>query len=285
MHCVLNGTIVLESEARISAFDRGFLYADGVFETLRAYRGRPFLLDQHWHRLSGSARFLGIGVPAVDPGALVARLLEANGLADASVRVTVSRGVLPPGPRPGAGGAGTLLIHARPLRPGLQENSERGIEGAWVPWPLRARGLPLQGHKTLAYLASTVALGAVAEGVEPLLATTEGFVSETATANLFWVRGGRLFTPSLDCGALPGVTRAAVLALAQTLDLETEQGFYPPEHVEGADEAFVTNSVVELTPLVRLGDRNVGGGRPGPTTRTLQAAYREWVVRTLGTPP
>lgn len=279
MNCLLNGRLLPEPDARVPALDRGLLYADGLFETLRCYGGRPFLLAEHWARLSASAAFLGIPFPAVDPAALVARLLGANGLADASVRLTLTRGSLPAGPRPAGAGEPTLLVQARRLRPDLGRSAEAGIGGCRLPWPLRARGLPLQGHKTLCYLPSVLALGAVPAGEEPLLETTEGHLSEGATTNIFWVRGGRLFTPHLDCGCLPGVARRLVLSLAADAGIPVEEGFYPASDLADADEAFVTNSVVEVTPLVRLDGAALGDGRPGPATRGLQAAYRREVGR------
>lgn len=277
--CLLGGRLLPEAEARVSAFDRGFLYADGLFETLRCYGGRPFLLSDHWARLSVSAAFLGISVPAVDPAALVDRVLEANGLADASIRITLSRGPVPPGPRPERASEPTLLVQARPLRGDLERNAARGIGARRLPWPLRARGLPLQGHKTLAYLPSVAALGAVPEGEEPLLETTEGHLSEGATTNLFWIAGGRLFTPHLDTGCLPGITRGFVLSFAARLGLPAEEGLYPANSLAGADEAFATNSVVEVTPLVHLDGAPIGDGTPGPLTSRFQAAYREAVGR------
>jgi branched-subunit amino acid aminotransferase/4-amino-4-deoxychorismate lyase len=201
-------------------------------------------------------------------------VLDANGLADASVRITLTRGPLPAGPRPGPATSPTLLVQARPLRPDLDRLASHGLEARRLPWPLRARGLPLQGHKTLAYLPSVLALGAVPEGTEPLLETTEGHLSEGATTNVCWVRGGRLFTPHLDCGCLPGIARGLALCLAGELGIPSEQGCYPAADLADADEAFVTNSVIEVVPVVQLDGKSIGVGTPGPVTRRLQASYR-----------
>ena len=282
--CWSGGGLVPEPDARISALDRGLLYADGLFETLRTYGGRPFLLGEHWARLCTSAEFLGIEVPPVEPEAMVARLVEANGLPDAVARITLTRGPLPRGPRPGAPASPTLLAQARPLPSNLGPRAAHGIEGRRLPWPLRARGLPLQGHKTLAYLPSVVALGAVPEGAEPLLETTEGHLSEGATSNVFWVRAGRLFTPHTDAGCLPGVARGLVLSLAEELGLCAEQGLYPLADLAAAAEALVTNSVIEVVPLVRLDGAAIGSGEPGPVTRRLQAAYRDAFRRASAVP-
>lgn len=282
--CWLDGRLVPEAEAQISAFDRGFLYADSLFETLRVYGGQAFRLAAHEQRLTASARVLGLPLPDLDPPAVVARLLEANGLADASVRVTVTRGPSLAGPRPSPGGAPTLLLQARPLRPGLAAQAQDGLAARRLPWPLRARGLWLQTHKTGAYLSSVVALGQVLPDEEPILENTDGQLAEGATSNLFWVRGSRLFTPHPDAGCLPGVTRALVLELAPALGLATDEGFFPATDLAGADEAFLTNSVIEVTPLVTVDGRPVAGGLPGPVTRALQQAYRATVARELGSP-
>jgi branched-subunit amino acid aminotransferase/4-amino-4-deoxychorismate lyase len=279
--CFLDGAILPESEARIDPRDRGLLYSDGLFETYRTYRGRPFRLGEHWDRLVASARVLGITPPTVDPVALTARLLTANGLADAVVRVTLTRGREPVGPRPGPGFP-TLLAQVRPLRAGLAELWERGCSGARLPWPLRARGLPLHSHKTLAYLPTVLALGAVGAGEEPILENTEGHVAEGATTNVFWVRQGRLCTPAVGAGCLPGVARRLALEEARGMGLPLEEGFFPWGELAAAAEAFLTNSAVEVLPLVRLGEAPVGDGRPGPVTRRLQAAYRERVAAEVG---
>ncbi len=280
--CWLDGRLRLEARARVTAGDRGLLYADGVFETLRAYGGRAFGLPEHWQRLTASAEALGLPLPPADPGAIVHRVLAANRHQDASVRLTLTRGAEPPGPRPDPAGRPTLLVQARPLRPDLAARAQDGVAGRRLPWPLRARGLWLQQHKTVAYLPSVVALGRVPPGEEPLLENTDGHLAEGATSNLFWVRGGRLYTPHPEAGCLPGVTRARVLAFASTLSIPWEEGFFPAADLLGAEEAFVTNSVIEVTPLVAVDGRPVGGGRPGPVTRALQGAYRIAVARELG---
>lgn len=282
-YCLIDGDLVAEAEAAVPVRDRGLLYGDGVFETLRAYRGRAFRLGEHWARLSASAAFLGIGLPALDPEDLVARLLRANGLGDATVRVTLTRGDEPSGPRPGKGAGGPrLLAQARPLRPGLGDLARSGGAGRRLPWPLRARGLPLHVHKTLAYLPSVLALGRVGPDEEPLLENVEGHVAEGATSNVFWVAGGRLRTPALEAGCLPGIARGLVLGTAREQDRGVEEGLFPWADLASAEEAFLTNSVVEVVPLVRLDGAPLGSGEPGPVTRSLQAAYRARVEDEVG---
>jgi len=272
----IDGRIVPETEAAVPAADRGFLYGDGLFETVRVYGGRAFRLAEHWARLASSAAFLGLPPPPA-PAPVVTGLVDANRAPDAVVRFTWTRGPLPAGPRPGPAGRPLLLATLRPLPADLADRRDRGMEARTLPWPLRARGLPLQGHKTLAYLDSVLALGRVPPGAEPLLTTTEGHLAEGATSNLFWIREDRLFTPHPDTGCLPGIAREVILRLARAAGLRLDEGFYEPRHLVESDEAFLTNSVVEVVPLVSVDDRPVGSGVPGPRTRWFQRAYARLV--------
>ncbi len=279
--CLIDGELVPDAEARVSVYDRGFLYADGLFETLRVYRGRPFRLQDHWARLAESARFLALPMPTADPAALIGQLVEATGTQDGAVRFTLTRGQTPRGPRPAGGTSGTLVVQMRPLPADLERRTVEGIGLRRTPWPLRARGLPLQGHKTLAYLSSVLALGAAGADEEAVLWNTHGHLCEGATSNLFWSSGGRLCTPHPDTGCLRGVARETVLGLAGTLGLDLDEGHFGAEALAGADEAFLTNAVVEVVPAVRLDGRPVGSGAPGPVTRALQDAYRRRVEGSL----
>jgi len=272
--CLIHGELVVESAARVAALDRGFLYADGLFETLRVYGGRPHRLADHRARMADSAAFLGLPPPPEELADLVARVLEANGLVEAAVRITWSRGHLPAGPRPAAVGLlPTLLVQTRPLPEDLAAAARDGVAACLLPWPSRCRHSPLHHHKTLAYLSSVLALGAVEPGVEPLLTNSHGELAEGATANLFWVCGGAVYTPHAEAGCLPGITRRVVLERARAAGLPVHEGFFPVAALAVADEAFLTNAVREVLPLVTLGGSPLGSGAPGPVTRQLQRAY------------
>lgn len=272
--CLIHGELVMESAARVAALDRGFLYADGLFETLRVYGGQPHRLADHRARMANSAVFLGLPPPPEELAGLVARVLEANDLVEAAVRITWSRGHLPAGPRPaGVGLLPTLLIQARPLPGDLTAAAQDGVAACLLPWPSRCRHSPLHHHKTLAYLSSVLALGAVEPGVEPLLINSHGELAEGATANLFWVRGGAVYTPHAEAGCLPGITRRVVLERARAAGLPVHEGFFPAAALGGADEAFLTNAVRGVQPVVALDSRPLGSGVPGPVTRQLQRAY------------
>lgn len=283
----LNGKILAADQAAIACDDRGFLYGDGLFETFRLYGGAPFHFERHMERLETSAAFLGIPLPAdrIKLCAWIEAVAEENDHKDGAARLTLTRGTLPKGPRPNTTqqGAATLLIQSRPLPEGLEERQKSGVEGKTLPYPLRAEGLALQAHKTLSYTSSVLALSKVSPNVEPIVETTGGMVSEGATSNLFWVRQGRLYTPSLENGCLPGIARAFVLELAQREGIEVTEGLWPVRELAAADEAFITNSVMEVTPLVSLDSQKIGDGSasepgPGPATKKLQELYARGVI-------
>jgi branched-chain amino acid aminotransferase len=268
----LDGTLVEEEAARVSAFDHGFLLGDGVFETLRVYGGEPYALDEHLGRLEEGCAALRIEMPPRSDLTQAAReLLTANGLADARMRITVTSGSGPPGLAREAGSR-TVLVAALPL----------------TAWPPTARAIvsrfrrdersPLAGVKTTSLADHVVALAEARErGAEDaLLLNVAGNVCEATTANVFLVRDGTAATPPLDAGCLAGITRAHVLELGAV-----ERTLTPAELLE-ADEAFLTSSTRELQPLVAIDGRPVGSGEPGPVTRRLTGAYSEMVAARLG---
>jgi D-amino acid aminotransferase len=272
----LNGKVVQSTRAQVSVFDRGLLYGDGLFETVRAYRGRVFALKEHLERMGHSARALGYRLPRLDWEKGLRRLLAANGLlaTDASVRITVTRGTAPPGLLPPPRPSPTVFAFALPVPPNLARDQRRGIAAACVPFSrLRA----LAAHKLLDYMPAITArrLAAQAKAQEAIY-TDRGQILEATTANVFCVRGGALFTPPLD-GALPGVTRQVVVELARAAGIAVHEQPLLVDEAESADEIFLTSSVVEVLPVVRLNGRTVGTGSPGPITRQLQRDYRQFV--------
>ena len=283
----VNGQLFPTDAPALCALDRGFLYGDGLFETLRAYQGVPFLLDRHLARLAASAAELRIS-DGLDTAALarnVAELLHLNGLAgtranppDAYIRITLSRGAhtgrleLEPTSTP------TVCIVARPLRTLPQAYYEQGVPAVITSIRQNAES-PLPRHKTLNYLANLLAkTEARARGAyEAIFLNTRGEVAEAASSNLFLVLGGRLLTPSLDANILPGIARAEILRLAGTVGIQAAERTVGPDELRSADEVFLTNSVIELLPVRSIGGQDVGAGAPGPITGQLQAAYRRRV--------
>ena len=279
----LNGALVPRQEARVSPFDRGLLYGYGLFETMRAYKGRVFRLDRHLARLRLSAERLAFAseLEAYDLEQAVYRTLEANKLADARIRLTVSAG---PGERslaPPAGGPIMVLVVAEKLA--LSPRSyEQGIRVALVSSKRNSLS-PLSRIKATNYLDNLVAYSeAVALGAEEAILLNErGFIAEGSMSNIFVVAKGMLLTPSEESGILPGITREAVLELARELGIEAAEGEIPLADLLRADEAFLTSSVREVLPITSIDNKPVAQGSPGPVTRRLLAAYRHLVETTL----
>ena len=284
----LNGELLPRSEARVPIDDRGFLYGAACFETLRAFGGAVFRLGRHLDRLEAGLRALGVEPPPRDVlQAATAETLEANALPEARVRLTVSAGT--GGARPGLEPAGTLLVlvTAQPV--------PDSVAPARVLVARVTADRPLPFAKTVNYLGPLLALEeARRAGLDQaLLLDRDGEAVEASTANVFAVlageggEGGVLVTPPLEAGALPGVTREAVLECARGLGLETAERRLPLAELLAAREALLTNSIVGVQPLAELrdGDRSYEFEAPGPLTRALIEAYREAVARECGVAP
>lgn len=274
--CV-NGEWLPAGAARVDAADRGLLYGYGLFETLRVKGGRPVLLERHLDRLFASAPVLGLTLPwdRDTLARLVAECAVRNGVAEGGVRLTVTAG---PGPAfaPGGTAPGLVLTARRaPLYP--EDACERGYRAVTAAVRRNHRS-PLAGVKSLNYLDNLLARReAAARGAdEALLLNVDGELAEGAATNLFFVRRGRLCTPEVACGALPGVARGRVLELARSAAgkdagvVSVEAGRYGPEALVEADEAFLTNALMGVMPLVAVDGRPVGDGRPGPVTLLLR---------------
>lgn len=273
----LNGRLVPAQRAQISVFDRGLLYGDGLFETLRAYHGRPFALDGHLARLQTSADFLGFVLPRRPWQRDIASLLRRNGLlaTDAWVRITVTRGVgarglLPPArPRP------ALIAMAGAIDPAIARVQRFGARVALIPF---ARHGFLAEHKVLSYLPGVLGkvMAARHEAFEGLFVNTDGNVTEGTTTNVFAWRGRRLFTPPI-AGILPGLTRRMVIELAVADGLRVVEGPLTADDLLDADEAFLTSSLAEVVPIVAVNARNIGDGTVGSRTQRMQQLYRQTV--------
>lgn len=281
----VNGKWLPAGSATVDAADRGLLYGYGLFETLRVRRGRPALVERHLDRLFRSAPVLGLDLPwdTEALAGLVADCAARNGVAEGGVRLTVTAG---PGPAfaPGGGAPGLVLTARRgPLYP--EDAYARGYRAA-IATVRRNHRSPLAGVKSLNCLDNLLARReAAARGAdEALLLNVDGELAEGAATNLFFVRRGRLCTPEVECGALPGVARGVVLERASGGAggspglpgvMAVEAGRYGPEALLEADEAFLTNALMGVMPLVAVDGRPVGDGRPGPTTSWLRIMFEE----------
>ena len=261
----LNGALVRESEAKIPATDRGLLFGRGLFETFRAIAGRPiYRLAEHMARLEAGAAFLGIPMAVTRHGVedAAGALMDRCGLDDARVRLTLTAGP--------EGGSPSVLIQARAATDYPPEMYRTGV-AAVIARVRRNETSPLSRFKSLSCLDNILAReeARAAGAVEAILLNTRGTVAEGSVSNVFIVRGGGLVTPPVEDGALPGVTRGAVLEMAQEADIPARERSVTREELLRADEAFVTNSVACVLPLSSIHGAAVGSGSPGEVTRVL----------------
>ncbi len=274
----LNGSLVPRSQASISALDYGFLYGFGLFETMRAYGGRVFRLDSHLSRLAHSAEILGLPIGSLDLKSAVMDTIQANQLGDARIRITISIGEGEIAPDPGTCDKPTVLILAGHYQPYPERVYQKGFR-AIVSSIRRNSQSPLSGLKSANYLESMLARQeARAAGVDEALCLNEkGLLAEASMSNIFLATDGILRTPGLESGILPGITRETVLELASHLGINTFEDDIRLDELFHAQEAFLTNSLIEIMPLTEIDGKPVGSGRPGTVTQRLMAAYRKMV--------
>ena len=280
----LNGSLVPRSQAKLSPFDYGFLYGYGLFETMRAYSGRIFRLEQHLSRLQSSAQKLRINLElgTHELGEALYATLKANNLRDARLRLTVSGGEGEPVPDLFTYLSPTVLITTRSYIPPSNQAYERGFK-AIVSSIRQNSGSLVSGLKSLNYLPNLLARKEAKEAgaEEAILLNEQGFLAEGSTCNIFLVAKGTLLTPSEDSGILPGITRRVVLELAPSLGIKAVERRIKLEELLEAEEAFFTNSLIEIMPLTRVEGKNIGLGKAGSITRRIMSAYRELVKKEL----
>lgn len=280
----LNGSLIPLSQARISPLDYGFLYGYGLFETMRAYGGHVFRLEKHLARLERSARALNIGFDStVKLEKAIYDTLRANHLLNARIRLSVSPGEEELAPNLPAKREPTVFIMASSYAPPSEDVYRRGFT-AMVSRVHRSTRSPSSGLKSLSGLDILLARqGAASYGVDhAILLNDDDLVAEGSSSNVFHVDDGVLFTPAEHSGILPGVTRDVVLKeLAPSLGLVTKEMDVALSDLLEADEAFLTNSMIEVMPLTILADRSVGTGYPGALTQRLMKAYKALVERSL----
>ena len=278
----IDGRIRPTSQAQVSALDRGFLFGDSVYETLRTYDGAPFELAAHLARLRRSAQGLKLPIPVSDGeiGARLVRLLRASRLSEAILRVVVTRGPGKIDLDPAQGRRPTLLLYARPLLLLPAEAYSVGVAVALIP----ARRAEVGGSdptlKTGNYLANLLALGEARSRPssrpiqEALMVAADGTVTEGTSSNFFVVQGRTLVTPPLGV-VLAGVTRARVIDLARAAGLTVIERSMKPAELHRADELFLTSTLREILPVIEAGDGEiVAAGKPGAITLRLLEDYR-----------
>jgi D-amino acid aminotransferase len=291
--CWLNGKFVDVAKARISPLDRGFLFGEGLFETWRTYRGRPYAIADHLERMAGSARKIGIPFDIEEPWLeRCTALARKNGMlkSDGAVRMTITRGHGPVSLLVEHTDAPTTLMLYRPLEANLREIKAAGV--AVYPFSIGSGVCERQRQvKSLNYLPAILARAeAKKHGCQEAIYHTDGsrsgggsIVLEGTTSNVFIVRRGVVMTAPISAGLLPGVTRRKTLQLARKVAKVKEERF-TVEDLVSADEVFLTGSAMEVLPVVRVVRRKIASGRPGPVTLEIQRRYREEVARTLDLP-
>lgn len=271
-----DGSIRGDDEPVLSVSDRGVLYGDGLFETFRTYGGVPFRLERHLARLAESRAFFRLGFPweKEEIATGVGELLAANGMKDAAVRLTVTRGAAT-GPL-GLVESDRVKVFMTVRSPGYAEELYREGIRMMVSSVRRNSCSPLSRHKTTNYLDALVARQEAHEaGVEEALMLDEGgAVAECTTANIFAVRGEAVVTPPLAAPILPGITRATIIEICRQMKQDVREEAMSLEQLREADEVFITNSVMEVMAVRELAGKAVGTGRPGTVYRRIREAYR-----------
>ncbi len=284
----VNGNFVPRSEAKVSVFDRGYLYGDGVFEGIRGYDGRVFRLDQHLERLYRGAKAIALEVP-LTPEELRDVILETvrrNTLRDCYVRAILSRGEGDLGLDPrNCHFPATVVVIADTIALYPKEVYEDGLEViACVTRRNMATAVDPQ-IKSLNYLNNILARIEVgrAGAHEGLMLNQLGYVAEATADNVFIWREQHLMTPPAHAGLLEGITRQVVLELAEEMDLPMREEMFTLYQVYSADECFLTGTGAEIVPVSRVDGRVIGDGKPGPITKRLTARFKEVTV-TEGVP-
>ena len=280
----VNGEFVEEDKATISPFNRGFLYGDGLFETVRSYKGRLFALEDHFLRMEESAGFLRIPLPFdfKQLQELLQLLLKKNKLEtdDGRIRINLARGGAKRGLFAEDGIPSELVITVEAVSPGIERIQREGVKLAIIRDIRIDSRSPLSSHKTFNYIPGVLGLMQVeaAGGDEGVFLSYEGNVIEGVTSNIFMVKEGRLFTSPLSSGLLPGITRKKVIEVAQAEGFEVSESDIGEEELFAAHEIFITSSVREVVPVVALDGKTF---QIGAVTRAVQDAYKNHLREVL----
>ena len=277
MKIFIDGKFYSERDAKISVFDHGLLYGDGVFEGIRAYNGRVFKLNEHIERLFYSAKAILLELPMTHAELCKATVetIRANKLKDAYIRLIVTRGIGTLGLNPRSCKKPSVIIIAGKIQVYPAELYARGMEIVTVPTVRNLHSAVNPAIKSLNYLNNILAkIEANNAGVEEaVLLNSEGYVAEGTADNLFIVKKGALLTPPLSAGALYGITRQTVIELAEQSGVKVSEPNLTRYDLFNADECFVTGTGAEIMPVVKIDGRVIGIGKPGPLTRRLVDEY------------
>jgi branched-chain amino acid aminotransferase len=277
MKIFIDGKYYNERDAKISVFDHGLLYGDGVFEGIRAYNGRVFRLKEHIDRLFYSAKAILLDIP-MSPEKISQAVIEtcrANKLRDAYIRLVVTRGIGTLGLNPRSCKKPSVIVIAGKIQVYPAELYAKGMEIVTVPTVRNLHSAVNPAVKSLNYLNNILAkIEANNAGVEEaVMLNAEGFVSEGTADNLFIVKNGELLTPPLSAGALYGITRQTVIELARQAGVKVTEPNLTRYDLFNADECFLTGTGAEIMPVIKIDGRVIGSGKPGNLTRKLVGEY------------
>jgi len=278
----VNGRVFDQEHATVSVFDHGFLYGEGVYETIRTFNGTPFLFDRHVQRLRNSASMLALQVPLTDAELLgrCRNTIKAAGLGDgpateAYIRVLVTRGVGDLSYDPAACPVPTIIVIVKPQVDPAPEVYERGVTIALVPIVRNHPGSVNPLIKSNNLLNNALAMQeAVRRGAfEGVMRNYRGELAECTQSNLFVVKGGAALTPPLDAGLLPGITRAFLFEVGAAVGIPVREAVLRDADLLNADEVFFTSTTRGVVPATKVDDHVIGSGKPGPVTLGLRSAY------------
>jgi branched-chain amino acid aminotransferase len=275
----MDGKLVDKDRALISVFDHGLLYGDGVFEGIRSYDGLIFRLKQHIDRLFKSAYAIELKIPMTKNELIKAIImtLKANKLRDAYIRLAITRGVGDLGLDPRKCKDPTIFIITDKIALYPREHYQKGLE---IVTANTRRNLPQALNpqiKSMNYLNNILAkIEAIKYGVEEaIMLTYNDYVAECTGDNIFVVKNGELLTPPVDIGALEGITRDAVVGLAEKLDIPFYEKLLRIDDLYGGSEVFLTGTAAEIVPVVKIDSRKIGDGKPGKITLSLMAEFKK----------
>jgi branched-chain amino acid aminotransferase len=277
----VNGRVFDQEHAAISVFDHGFLYGEGVYETLRTYNGQPFLFDRHMRRLRASAGMLALDVPLADAAIdercrETVRIAALGELSEAYIRILVTRGIGDLTYDLAACPAPSIVVIVKRHQEPPPEVFERGVKVALVAIVRNHPDSVNPRIKSNNLLNNALAMQeAFRRGAfEGVMRNYKGELAECTQSNLFVVKNGVALTPPLDAGLLPGITREFLFEVGGDIGIEVRDAVLRDDDLLGADEAFLTSTTREAVPIVQVDERIIGSGRPGPVTRALLEGYR-----------
>ena len=283
----IDGEFLPAAEAKVSVFDHGLLYGDGVFEGIRSYNGRVFKLDEHLERLYDSAKsiMLQIPIPIETMKETVLETLRRNHLREAYIRLVITRGVGDLGLDPDKCPKPSIIIIADKIALYPQKFYEEGLEIVTASVRRNYSEAINPRIKSLNYLNNILAKieGKQSGAEEVLMLNAEGYVVECSGDNIFWVKNEVLVTPPVHIGILEGVTRNSVIDLARDAGMRVEERVFTRHDLYIADECFLTGTAAEVIPVVKIDRRAIGDGQPGKITEKLIAAFRQF-AHSCGTP-